>query len=152
MNDRRLGRLAKLSLGAVLTLGAVLLLTRCLLPKTVEGPAGLCGWLGVNVVGLGVITAADGTDSVGTWYHVFAEGVTDANQASREAIANRVVADQPGFARVLEAAPEELRPALNRLYALISDPVASAAHHADPDVLDDVAAVDAQGCDFLRGP
>lgn len=110
-------------------------------------------WLaGVDVVGLGDITAADGTDSVGTWYHVFTDGVTDANQASREAMANRVVADRAGFARVLEAAPEELRPALDRLYALISDPVESAARHADPDVVDDVAEVDAQGCDFLRGP
>ncbi len=115
-----------------------------------DGPAGFCGWIGIDVEGLGPIVTDDGSEWVGTWYHVLAEGVTDANEASRAAIADAVAADSAGFQRLREEAAEPVRPALDRLHALLQDPTEAADRATDADVLNDVELIDGQGCDFLR--
>jgi hypothetical protein len=115
-----------------------------------SGPAGFCGWIGTDVEGLGRITSEDGTSTVGTWYHVFAEGVTDANAESRREIADAVTADTAGFQHVRDQAPQDVRRALDRLSQLLQDPRTIADRHIDSRVKEDVALIDAQGCDFLR--
>ena len=117
-----------------------------------DGPAGFCGWIGADVDGLGRITATDGTQSVGTWYHVFAEGITVGDEPSRQAIAASATADETGYKRLRDEASPDVAQALDRLYALIQDPENAETRHADTDVQNDVALVDAQGCDFLREP
>jgi hypothetical protein len=114
------------------------------------GPAGFCGWIGTDVNGLGHIVAEDGTRWVGTWYHAFAEGVTDADESSRDAIASAVAADTDGFERLHREAPEQVRPALDRLFALLQDPTEAQTRATDVNVRQDVDLIDAQGCDFLR--
>ena len=132
----------------VLVVASTLALAACA-PGT-DGPAGFCGWIGIDVDGLGHIVAEDGTQWVGTWYHVLAEGITHANPTSRDAIADAVAADTAGFERLRNEAPEPVRPALDRLLALLQDPTEAQARATDPDVQQDVDLIDAQGCDFLR--
>ncbi|CAN5713166.1 hypothetical protein BH24ACT5_BH24ACT5_08220 [soil metagenome] len=117
-----------------------------------DGPAGFCGWIGADVDDLGPITADDGTQTVGTWYHVFAEGITTADQPSRQAIATAAVADQTGYQRLRDEADPGVAEALDRLYTLIQDPDIVEVRHTDADVQNDIALIDAQGCDFLRQP
>jgi hypothetical protein len=115
-----------------------------------SGPAGFCGWIGADVQGLDRIDLVDGTTTVGTWYHVFAEGITDATNDSRQTIASAVTADDAGFERVRAEAPDDVQPALDRLHHLLQDPRASSDRHEDPGIQTDIALIDAQGCDFLR--
>ncbi len=117
-----------------------------------DGPAGFCGWMGTDVEGLEPFVTEDGAELVETWHYIFSEGVTDADDASRRAIAEAVAADQAGFERVRDEARESVRPALGRLYDLLQDPVEAKARSVDPSVLEDVALIEAQGCDFLRNP
>lgn len=121
--------------------------------ETKDGPAGFCGAIGVDVVGLESIGLEDGRRSVATWVHVFVEGVTDADEASRAAIATAVGPDVAGFERVRDEAPEELQPALERLYELVQDPEGSQATRDAPDVQRDLALVrrftGPEGCDLV---
>lgn len=118
-----------------------------------DGPAGFCGAIGIDVVGLEAIVSEDGRRSVSTCVHVFVEGVTDADEATRVAIAEAVRSDRVGFQRVRDEAAEELRPALDRLYVLVQDPERAAAERAAPDVQSDVGLVRGfagpDGCDFV---
>lgn len=120
---------------------------------TKDGPAGFCGAIGIDVVGLDAIVSEDGRRSVATWVHVFVEGVTDADGATRVAIAGAVRADEDGFERVRDEAVEELRPALDRLYELVQDPERAAAARAATDVRSDVDLLrrfaGPDGCDFV---
>jgi hypothetical protein len=143
---RDLGRIAcKLALAGILALPVA----GC----SKEGPAGFCGAIGTDVVGLESIVSEDGSRSVATWVHVFVEGVTDADKASREAIAEAIRSDKAGFERVRGKAANELRPALDRLYELAQDPEWAQVTRSDPDVQGDVDLVrrfaGADGCDFV---
>lgn len=135
---------------AALVVATTLVLTACV-PGSTDGPAGFCGWIGTDVEGLGPIVATDGSQWVGTWYHVFAEGVTDADGTSRDAIARAITADSDGFERLRREATEQgVGHALDRLYALLQDPTRAEARDPDPEVQQDVDLIDSQGCDFLR--
>lgn len=136
-----------------LAVAGILALTGAGCAKTKDGPAGFCGAIGVDVVGLEPIVSEDGRRSVATWVHVFVEGATDADEASREAIATAVVSDVAGFQRVRDEAPNELRPALERLYGLVQDPEEAQASRGASDVQRDVDLVRSfagpEGCDFV---
>lgn len=134
---------------ASLVMTTTLALVACV-PASTDGPAGFCGWIGAEVNGMGHIVTGDGTQWVGTWYHVFAEGVTDADSASRDAIATAVATDTAGFERLRAEANKQTRPALDRLHALLLDPTEAKVRANDPDVRQEVKLIDAQGCDFLR--
>ncbi len=136
-----------------LVVAGILALTGAGCGKTKDGPAGFCGAIGIDVVGLDSIVSEDGRRSVATWVHVFVEGVTDADEASRQAIATAVRSDEAGFDRVRDEAVEELRPALDRLYELVQDPEAAQAARDTPEVQAGVDLVrrfaGPGGCDFV---
>lgn len=144
----RLGRAA-----CARVVAGVLALTAPGCATTKDGPAGFCGAIGIDVGRLDSIVSEDGRRSVATWVHVFVEGVADADEASRQAIATAVGSDEAGFARVRNKAVEELRPALDRLYEFVQDPEAAQAAHATPEVQADVDLVrrfaGPEGCDFV---
>jgi len=144
----RLGRAAR-----ALVVAGIVALTGAGCGKTKDGPAGFCGVIGIDVVGLDSIVSEDGRRSVATWVHVFVEGVTDTDEASRQAIATAVRSDEAGFVRVRDEAVEELRPVLDRLHEFVQDPEAVRAArdttevHADVDLVRRFAGPG--GCDLV---
>jgi len=77
----------------------------------------LCTALAEDVPGVGAIHWDNGITSSGSWWIqvLGSDGLQQADAASRERIAIGVAADSDGFQRLRSAAPENLRPALDRL-------------------------------------
>jgi len=82
-----------------------------------------CGALAEPVAGLDGYRWSNGFTSSGSeWISVLAQGVTDADGASRDEIAATVEADPEGYDRFRAALPDDLRPEADRLHELALDP------------------------------
>jgi hypothetical protein len=102
----------------------------------------LCDALGVPVAGIDEIVGDNGvTRQEASWATLLDSGILDSNEASRSAAADAVGSDAEGFERVLDAAPESLRPDLERLRALLVKPEQIEERRADPLVVESVQAV-----------
>lgn len=113
----------------------------CSGPEEAEGSA-LCDALGAPVPGIDEIVGDNGfTRQEATWATLLDSGILDSDEASRSAAADAVGSDTDGFERVLDAAPEPLRPDLERLRAVLMKPEQIGQRRTDPLVVESVQAV-----------
>lgn len=138
-------RVAGVALLVMVASGGLWLSTR-LIENAAPQPghrSALCASLAEDVPGVGTIHWDNGITAGGSaWIQVLGtDGLQYADSPSRERIATGVAADSDGFQRVRSAAPDDLRPALDRLRALALDPALAAARADDPALNDDIMAV-----------
>lgn len=81
------------------------------------------------------------TSAEATWGALLDDGILEGDRPTLEAAAAAVRRPSNGFDRVLAAAPEDLRPALERLDKLLRDPDAVVTRRNDPAVGADIKAV-----------
>ncbi|WP_426574702.1 hypothetical protein [Aquihabitans sp. McL0605] len=102
-----------------------------------------CSALGASVDGLDEIDWSNGITSSGpAWSLALSEGLTEADQPSRAAIARTVRADEHGYQRLLRSLPDHLRAPARRLHELALDPEVSYRQRNDPAALADAYALD----------
>lgn len=126
---------------AVGLLACVWAASACSAPQEADGSA-LCDALAAPVPGIGEITWDNGiTRQEANWATLLDSGILDSDEASRSAAADAVESDAEGFERVLDAAPESLRPDLERLRIVLVKPDEIEVRRGDPLVVDSVRAV-----------
>ena len=104
--------------------------------------APLCDTLAASVPRLEEITWENGiTRTEATWAALLDSGVLHADASSRDAASAALRLDPNGFRDVMDAAPEDLRPHLERLRSLLLEPDDLVASRADEAVLESVQAV-----------
>jgi hypothetical protein len=104
----------------------------------------LCRALDAKVPGVDTINWDNGyTSEESTWAGLLDGGILYGDRSTLEAAAVATRDASNGFDRVLGAAPVELRPALERLEALLSDPDAVVNGRNESAVLADIRAVTA---------
>jgi hypothetical protein len=130
-NVRAVGRLGVLAVTALLWTSACS-----------DSQQAYCDVLTEPVPGIEYIKWDNGlTGAKATWGGLLEAGVTRADEETRQVAARAVRADDAGYQKVRSRAPEDVRPALDRLHRLLLDPAEGRAHRNDPEVLEDAAAL-----------
>lgn len=124
-----------------LLLACVATAPACSAPEEAEGSA-LCDALAAPVAGIDELVGDNGfTRQEANWATLLDSGILDSDEASRSAAAAAAGSDTEGFERVLDAAPESLRPDLERLRAVLMEPEQIEERRADPVVVESVQVV-----------
>lgn len=142
-------------LGYRLALAVAMASFSLLLPNCAGSEVSFCDALADHVEGLAPIEWENGiTSSGGDWAAVLSDGITEANDSSRVAVAEAVEDDVGGFRRIREASPSELQAPLDRLRELILQPKEARLRSSDPAVLADIqrviAASPPEQCGWVR--
>lgn len=146
-------RFVRKALAAGVLLACLWVASACRTPHNER--SALCDALGAPVHGIDEITWDNGlTRQRATWGTLLDSGILASDAATRRSAAEAVRTDTEGFDEVLKAAPDSLRPHLERLRLILLEPDVVETRRDDPVIVESVRAVrDASRpdmCDWVR--